>query len=115
MSGDAGQHQPIRSVPDLDDEAAESAEALLLRVGRGDQSAFEDLYDRVIGTVLGMARRVLRDEAQAEEVAQEVMVEVWRTAPRFDDSARQRPRLGGHAGTPTGRRPGARGPSRTRP
>jgi RNA polymerase sigma-70 factor (ECF subfamily) len=59
---------------------------LLLRVGRGDQSAFEALYDRIIGTVLGMARRVLRDEAQAEEVAQEVMIEVWRTAPRFDET-----------------------------
>ena len=34
--------------------------------------------------MLGVVRRVLRDPAQSEEVAQEVLVEVWRTAPRFD-------------------------------
>ena len=34
--------------------------------------------------MFGLARRVLRDPAQAEEMAQEVLVEVWRTATRFD-------------------------------
>jgi RNA polymerase sigma-70 factor (ECF subfamily) len=36
--------------------------------------------------VYGLARRVVRDPAQAEEVAQEALVEVWRNAPRFDPS-----------------------------
>jgi RNA polymerase sigma-70 factor (ECF subfamily) len=57
---------------------------LLHRVAKGDSDAFEDLYDRVAGSVFGVIRRVLRDPAQSEEVAQEVMVEVWRTATRFD-------------------------------
>lgn len=59
-------------------------QVLLLRVARGDQEAFELLFRHVAGAVLGVARRVLRDPEQAQEVAQEVMVEVWRTAPRFD-------------------------------
>ena len=59
-------------------------EALARQVARGDQSAFERLYDDVAGPVFGLIRRVLRDPAQAEEVTQEVFVEVWRTATRFD-------------------------------
>jgi len=66
------------------DETADTAEALLRLVARGDQAAFERLYDRVAGPVLGVVLRVLRDPAQSEEVAQEVLVEVWRTASRFD-------------------------------
>jgi RNA polymerase sigma-70 factor (ECF subfamily) len=61
-----------------------SLEQLLDRVARGDTAAFEQLYDRVAGAVYGLVLRVLRDPAQSEEVAQEVLVEVWRTAPRFD-------------------------------
>ena len=59
-------------------------EHLLLEVARGDQAAYEALFDRVSGQVYGVVRRVVRDPAQSEEVAQEVLVEVWRTAARFD-------------------------------
>lgn len=57
---------------------------LLVACGRGDEAAFEHLFDAVAGGVLGLVRRVVRDPAQSEEVTQEVMVEVWRHAPRFD-------------------------------
>jgi RNA polymerase sigma-70 factor (ECF subfamily) len=57
---------------------------LLTLVARGDGPAFEVLYDEVANSVFGVIRRVLRDPAQSEEVTQEVLVEVWRTATRFD-------------------------------
>jgi RNA polymerase sigma-70 factor (ECF subfamily) len=61
-------------------------EDVLARVARGDERSFERLYDTVAGAVHGLVRRVLRDPAQAEEVTQEVFLEIWRTATRFDAS-----------------------------
>ncbi|MFF9089313.1 sigma-70 family RNA polymerase sigma factor [Streptomyces sp. NPDC014991] len=60
------------------------ADDLLVLVARGDQRAFEDLYGLVSGPVFGLVRRVVRDPAQSEEVAQEVLLELWRSAARFD-------------------------------
>jgi RNA polymerase sigma-70 factor, ECF subfamily len=53
-------------------------------VARGERDSFARLYDLVIPVVFGLIRRLLRDPSQSEEVTQEVMVEVWRTAPRYD-------------------------------
>jgi RNA polymerase sigma-70 factor, ECF subfamily len=75
---------PGASGPSVSPDARETAEQLLVLVARGDQDAFERLYDRIAGSVLGVVRRVLRDPAQSEEVTQEVLTEVWRTAARFD-------------------------------
>ena len=57
---------------------------LLKLCGRGDQSAFAKLYDAVSSRVHGMAVRVVRDPAQAEEVAQEAFMEIWKNSGRFD-------------------------------
>jgi RNA polymerase sigma-70 factor (ECF subfamily) len=56
---------------------------LMAAVARGDQDAFAQLYDAIVGPVLGLVRSVLRDPAQSEEVTQEVLLQVWRTAARF--------------------------------
>ena len=55
-------------------------------MARGDAAAFEEFYAHVGPAVLGGVRRVVRDPCQSEEVTQEVLVEVWRTASRFDAS-----------------------------
>jgi RNA polymerase sigma-70 factor (ECF subfamily) len=63
------------------------ADELLAQVARGDEAAFAELYDLVSPAVFGLVRRVLRNAAFSEEVAQEVLVQVWRTATRFDSNA----------------------------
>lgn len=63
---------------------ASSAEDLMQAVARGDQASFAELYDMLAPSVFGLVRRVVRDPAQSEEVSQEVLLEVWRTAPRYD-------------------------------
>ena len=57
---------------------------LIHRTARGDEDAFAQLYDALAGAVYGIVLRVLRDPAQSEEVAQEVLVEVWRQASRYE-------------------------------
>ncbi|GAA2464453.1 MULTISPECIES: sigma-70 family RNA polymerase sigma factor [Streptomyces] len=67
----------------MNPSAKPDLQRLLHEVALGDQEAFAAVYDTVAGSVLGVARAVLRDRAQSEEVAQDVLVEVWRTAPRY--------------------------------
>ncbi|NYG20797.1 RNA polymerase sigma-70 factor (ECF subfamily) [Agromyces hippuratus] len=65
---------------------APTAEQLLTLVGAGDREAFGDLYDQTAPRVFGLVRRLVVDPAQAEEVTQDVYLEIWQTAPRFDAS-----------------------------
>ena len=58
--------------------------ALLSAASRGDESAFARLYDLTSARVYGLVRRVVRDPAQSEEVAQEAYLEVWRQSARYD-------------------------------
>jgi len=66
--------------------AAIGPDELLRQVARGDEQAFRVLYEQLAPRVYGLAKRVVRDPAQAEEVAQEALVEVWRNAARFDSA-----------------------------
>jgi RNA polymerase sigma-70 factor (ECF subfamily) len=54
---------------------------LLTRTERGDSAAFRGLVDRHLPAVLAIARRMLRDDAEAEDTAQEAFIRLWRQAP----------------------------------
>ena len=71
----------LRLVPS---QGPADVDRLLRQVARGDSTAFEALYDELAPAVFGLARRVVRDPARAEDVAQEAFLEVWRKAARFD-------------------------------
>lgn len=57
---------------------------LLLAVGRGDTSAFSDLYDRTAAQILGMVTAAHPGLATAADVCERIFLQVWRLAPRFD-------------------------------
>lgn len=59
-------------------------DSTLRRIARGDQSAVEDCIDRHGGLVWSIARRLVDDQAEAEDAVQEVFIELWKFADRFD-------------------------------
>ena len=69
---------------DLESTAPASKEELLGRVARGDETAFGDLYDQMAPRVLGLVKRLLVDHAQSEEVTQEIFLEIWQSASRYE-------------------------------
>lgn len=65
--------------PDVHDDRA-----LLACVGRQDQQAFKVLVDRHLGAIVTLARRMLRDEAEADDIAQEALVRLWRSGETLE-------------------------------
>lgn len=59
---------------------------IVARLAAGDMNAAAELYDRYAGQVLGLARRILRNDGDAEEVVQDVFSQAWRTARAFESA-----------------------------
>ncbi|TFC87388.1 sigma-70 family RNA polymerase sigma factor [Cryobacterium sinapicolor] len=77
---------PMSAEFDIDRESTvpASQEELLGRVAQGNEGAFGELYDRMAPRVLGLVRRLLVDPSQSEEVTQEIFLEIWQTATRYE-------------------------------
>jgi len=79
--------EPIPLRKEVAHEAGQpDADELLALVARGDEQAFGAVYDLLSAGVHGLARRVVRDPVRAEEITQEVFLQVWQGAARFDAS-----------------------------
>ncbi len=88
---DADVDPPAHAPPTADastgarpDDRAQRLVVLMGRTARGDRAAFAELYDELSPLLHGIVVRVLRNPAIGEEVTQEVFLEIWRLAPRFD-------------------------------
>ena len=84
MLESVSQENELIPAPDEQRPPAVVQQELLAKVALGDQQAFSQLYDIVAPRVFGLIKRLLRDHAQSEEVTQEVFLEIWQTATRFD-------------------------------
>ena len=74
---------PGRTVTMAIDEGKSDA-SLVVAIGRFDESALKELYDRHGGAVFALARRLLNSRTLAEEVAQEIFLRLWNRPERFD-------------------------------
>lgn len=63
---------------------ADPVASAIERAARGDQAAFAEFYDAVSPVVFGTTLKVLRNQAMAEEVTQDVFLELWKQAPNYD-------------------------------
>jgi RNA polymerase sigma-70 factor (ECF subfamily) len=73
--------QEAQSVPPA---SARPLDDLLVATAGGDRAAFSALYDQSAARIFGLVRRLIVDPSQAEEVTQDVYLEIWQTAARFD-------------------------------
>lgn len=71
-------HQTSHSVPNTNED-----EALMLRVATGDREAFSELYDRFSTPLYSLALKMLANEAEAQDLLQEVFLSVWNKADTF--------------------------------
>lgn len=77
-----GRVQTTRSGPILDDSIA-GDDALMARVAAGDARAFENIVNRELDRTLAVARRVVGNDGEAEDVAQEALLRLWGQAARW--------------------------------
>lgn len=75
---------PLRTDGVRRDLTDASDAALVVAIGRYRQDALAEAYRRHAGAVFGLAKRLLRDQARAEEIVQEVFLRLWNEPNRFD-------------------------------
>lgn len=75
---------PLRTVGVRDDFSQASDASIVVAIGRYKQAALAEAYRRHAGAVFGLAKRLLTDHAQAEEIVQEVFLRLWNEPDRFD-------------------------------
>jgi RNA polymerase sigma factor (sigma-70 family) len=80
---------PMATAPQDWTDRSRDLAALLARAGLGDRAAFATLYERSSAHLLAVVLRINRDRAQAEDILQEVYVNVWRAAQSFDAAQSQ--------------------------
>ena len=78
---DGAEHR-TKDVQRFDSDTSDAA--LVVAIGRYQQAALAEAYRRHAGAVFGLARRLLNDQARAEDVVQEVFVRLWNQPDRFD-------------------------------
>ncbi|WP_157970616.1 sigma-70 family RNA polymerase sigma factor [Nakamurella deserti] len=76
--------EPAPTTVGVRTEFQRHVDGLLVRIGAGDAEAFAALYDLTSSRVFGVCRRLIRDVAEAEDVAQEAYLEIWGKAGSFD-------------------------------
>lgn len=80
----AGPSCPV-GAPERDEELTQRLTELVMAVGGGDRDAFTELYRLTSHRVFGLALRMSRNRATAEEVTQEVYLQAWSLAARYDE------------------------------
>lgn len=83
-TGSMADNGPMRGRMVASRPAGPDLGALLRSTAAGDQDGFSQLYEQLSGRVLLTARAIVRDPALAEDVTQEVFVEIWVRAAKFD-------------------------------
>lgn len=73
--------------PSGDDDSARDL-GLMLRVKGGDREAFRELVEAHQHRIVGAIARMLGDAVEAEDIAQEVFLRIWKSAPRWEPSAK---------------------------
>jgi RNA polymerase sigma-70 factor (ECF subfamily) len=63
---------------------AEDQNELLARIAKRDLAALDEFYDQTCGPIFSIAFRILGEASEAEEVVQDVFVQIWEKAPAFD-------------------------------
>lgn len=82
-------HQPTSAAPDVVDESSDQENVrLMLRVKDGDIKAFEKLVELHQNAIVGTVARMLNNVDDAHDIAQQVFIRVWRSAPRYEPTAK---------------------------